>query len=64
MQSPCIKVCVMDDKNRYCRGCFRTLDEISWWGTMEEDEQAAVLAQLPSRREASEIAEVPAPPLP
>jgi predicted Fe-S protein YdhL (DUF1289 family) len=53
----------MDGEQRYCRGCARTLDEIARWGTMSEQEQAAVLARLPARRAPSDIAGVPAAPL-
>jgi hypothetical protein len=55
----------MDGENRYCLGCKRTLAEISGWGSMSDEQQAAVLAQLPARRAASssDIAEVPAAPL-
>ena len=63
MDSPCTKVCVMDADNRYCLGCRRTLGEIARWGGMSDEEQAAVLAQLPSRSPSSDIAEVPAAPL-
>ncbi len=40
----------MDPDQRYCLGCRRTLSEIAAWGTMTEDEQRAVLAELPQRR--------------
>jgi uncharacterized protein len=64
VNSPCTKVCVMDEDDRYCLGCKRTLGEIARWGEMGDSEQAAVLAQLPARRSASsEVAEVPATPL-
>ena len=54
--SPCTKVCVMDADNRYCLGCRRTLEEIANWGSMREEERAAVLAKLGQRRaEASEL---------
>jgi predicted Fe-S protein YdhL (DUF1289 family) len=55
----------MDGDNRYCLGCKRTLAEISTWGSMSDEEQAAVLAQLPARRAApsSDVAEVPSAPL-
>ena len=51
----------MDADNRYCLGCKRTLGEIAGWGSMTDDEQAAVLAQLPARR--SEVVEAPSAPL-
>jgi hypothetical protein len=64
--SPCTKVCAMDAENRYCRGCRRTLGEIARWGEMNDAERSAVLEQLPARRSASSsnIAEIPAAPLP
>jgi predicted Fe-S protein YdhL (DUF1289 family) len=39
----------MDPEQRYCLGCRRTLEEIARWGSMSEDEQRAVLAELPQR---------------
>jgi predicted Fe-S protein YdhL (DUF1289 family) len=48
----------MDAQNRYCRGCKRTLGEIARWGGLSDEEQAAVLAQLPARQ-ISDIAEIP-----
>ena len=54
----------MDADNRYCLGCKRTLGEIARWGSMTDEERAAVIAQLPARRaESSDIAEVPSAPL-
>ena len=50
MNSPCIKVCVMDDDDRYCLGCKRTLDEIARWGEMSDAERASVMAKLSLRR--------------
>ena len=61
MNSPCIKICVLDEEDRYCLGCKRTLGEIARWGEMNDAERAAVLAQLPARR--SDVAEVSVPPL-
>ncbi|MBL0169637.1 MAG: DUF1289 domain-containing protein [Gemmatimonadaceae bacterium] len=40
-ESPCIKVCQVDLDDR-CRGCGRTLDEISRWSMMSIDERIAV----------------------
>lgn len=64
MQSPCVNVCVMDESNRHCRGCFRTLQEIAAWSAMTDAERAGVMAELPSRRPASNVVEVSRPPLP
>jgi hypothetical protein len=46
----------MDGDKRYCLGCWRTLDEITRWGSMSDEEQAALLVRLAQRRaEASEL---------
>ena len=43
----------MDADRRYCLGCQRTLDEITRWGSMSEEEQRAVLLALPARKPAA-----------
>ena len=48
--SPCTNVCEMDPASGLCRGCFRTLDEIAAWGTLDDDARRAVMAELPQRR--------------
>jgi len=40
----------MDGDKRYCLGCWRTLAEISGWGSMSDAEQAAVLRKIERRR--------------
>jgi predicted Fe-S protein YdhL (DUF1289 family) len=44
----------MNPETGLCRGCWRTLDEIARWGTMDEAERARVSAALPARRAAGE----------
>ena len=48
--SPCIGVCIMDTDNGYCRGCYRTLGEISSWLMFTSSERATVNATLEHRR--------------
>ena len=48
--SPCISVCDMDEKSGYCKGCFRTLEEIEWWTIYTNDEKRAIRAQIGPRR--------------
>jgi predicted Fe-S protein YdhL (DUF1289 family) len=48
--SPCISVCTLDATGRICVGCYRTIDEIAVWGTLDDDEKRAVNAALPARR--------------
>lgn len=53
IETPCIKVCVLDDTGQWCTGCYRTLDEIALWGSMSPPQRADVLRELPGRRERS-----------
>lgn len=50
VQSPCIKVCVIEPESRLCTGCLRTIDEISTWSFMSNEERRSVVAELPSRQ--------------
>ncbi len=36
LPSPCMSVCQMDAASGLCRGCLRTLDEITAWGHADE----------------------------
>lgn len=48
--SPCIYICEMDEASGFCRGCFRTLEEITDWSRAGEDERLAILAAIARRR--------------
>ena len=50
--SPCISVCVIDERTGLCTGCQRTLDEIAAWSVLDAKGKLAVLAALPARRSA------------
>jgi predicted Fe-S protein YdhL (DUF1289 family) len=49
IETPCIKVCVLDPRSGQCSGCGRTLDEIARWGAMSEAERQAIMKALPAR---------------
>lgn len=51
MESPCIKVCLMDPASGLCIGCLRTLDEIASWSSYTNAERRAIMEALPQRRE-------------
>ena len=51
MPSPCTRICVVDDERQVCRGCYRTLDEISRWAGYTHAEKLALLTVLVRRRE-------------
>jgi uncharacterized protein len=50
IESPCVKVCVVDPATGYCIGCGRTLDEIAGWSAMSPEARRQVMAELPARR--------------
>ncbi|MTJ80358.1 MAG: DUF1289 domain-containing protein [Telmatospirillum sp.] len=48
-KSPCVGLCKIDDASGYCRGCGRTIAEITAWKTATDPEKDAILARLPAR---------------
>ena len=49
--TPCVMVCTVDGASGLCLGCFRTLKEIAGWRGLTDAERAAVMADLPGRRD-------------
>ena len=48
MESPCIKVCTLEDN--ICIGCYRTQDEIREWMIYTDEQKEIVLDQLEKRK--------------
>ncbi len=49
VETPCIKVCRIDETSGLCVGCGRSLAEIAGWGSMTTAQRRAIMAELPSR---------------
>ncbi len=49
LESPCVKVCQLDQAKGVCIGCLRTLAEIGAWSQMSGVERARIMADLPRR---------------
>ena len=49
VQSPCVKICVVDPVSRLCTGCGRTLGEIGQWLCFSHQDRLKVAAELPDR---------------
>ncbi len=49
IESPCLKVCILEPGSKLCRGCGRTIDEIAGWSTMSDGERKRIMAALPAR---------------
>jgi hypothetical protein len=50
LPSPCTSVCEMNNETGFCKGCYRTLDEIARWQGFTPEEKMAVLENLRARR--------------
>lgn len=50
IESPCVRVCILDRVQRFCIGCYRNLDEISFWSRYSNAQRQEVLAQIEIRR--------------
>lgn len=49
IETPCIKVCVVDPDTGFCIGCGRTRGEIAGWLGYSAQERHAVVLALPER---------------
>jgi uncharacterized protein len=49
IESPCLKVCVLDPGSEHCVGCGRTLVEIAGWAAFSAEERRRIMAELPAR---------------
>ncbi len=50
IESPCVRECVIDAASGWCRGCLRTLHEISYWTAYTPAQKRALLAQIVQRK--------------
>lgn len=43
VESPCIGLCIFDEKTKLCFGCFRTPDEIRRWEKLTELQRQKII---------------------
>ncbi|MDE0812303.1 MAG: DUF1289 domain-containing protein, partial [Alphaproteobacteria bacterium] len=43
LTSPCVGVCQINAKTKFCLGCWRSLREVAHWSRYSDDEKRAVL---------------------
>lgn len=48
--SPCISVCQMDPATQLCSGCYRTLEEIATWSTLDDPQRLVVWERIEARQ--------------
>jgi hypothetical protein len=46
LESPCIKVCILDRQRGICVGCGRSLAEIASWSRMSDAERRSIMMRL------------------
>jgi predicted Fe-S protein YdhL (DUF1289 family) len=49
IESPCVKICVIDPGTGFCQGCGRTGAEIGAWMSFSPAERRQIMAGLPER---------------
>ncbi len=49
IETPCIKICVVDPETGFCIGCGRTRGEIGGWLGMSVEQRRTVMEGLPDR---------------
>ena len=49
-------VCQLDPASSWCRGCYRTLEEIAGWPTYTTEEKRAVYERIAQRRAGADVA--------
>lgn len=50
VESPCVRNCCLNEAD-ICVGCFRTLHEITCWGTVSDATKLEILKCVAERRE-------------
>jgi uncharacterized protein len=51
IETPCVKVCVVDQETGFCIGCGRTRGEIAMWTSIEPVERRHIMDALGERVE-------------
>ncbi|MBJ9976085.1 DUF1289 domain-containing protein [Pseudomonas sp. S75] len=46
--SPCVNICALDEQD-ICTGCQRTVQEITQWTRMDDDQRRAVIQRCHER---------------
>jgi uncharacterized protein len=49
IQTPCLKVCIVEPRTGLCLGCGRTTAGIAGWTAFTDVERSSIMASLPAR---------------
>lgn len=50
IESPCIKVCQLNEAKTLCIGCYRTVEEIGEWRFATDQRQLKIIENAAARR--------------
>lgn len=59
IETPCVKLCVIDAGAGLCRGCGRSAAEIAAWTSMTGERRRALMSELPARMRQADLLPVP-----
>lgn len=48
--SPCNGFCLMDNQTKLCMGCFRTIDEIIKWQSLDKNDKETIYKNIEQRK--------------
>ena len=48
--SPCVSLCLLDETDTFCIGCYRTIDELRDWCIMDAEQKTKVLEEIKTRQ--------------
>lgn len=49
IETPCVKICIVDKASGLCTGCGRSVSEIGRWSSLTSTERRRIMAELPTR---------------
>jgi predicted Fe-S protein YdhL (DUF1289 family) len=52
IETPCEKICIVDQPSGLCRGCGRSIAEIECWMAYSDGERSRIMTELPGRLQA------------
>jgi predicted Fe-S protein YdhL (DUF1289 family) len=53
--SPCNNNCIMDAVTHFCKGCFRTIDEIILWVHCSDEIKNDIMQKVETRKSSLQI---------
>lgn len=62
METPCVKVCIIDPADGLCTGCRRSRHEIAHWSSYTDTERRTIMQELKTRAPSAKVGMLPEAP--